>query len=157
MKMSGALKELAGFNGDGDPWEGYDFSKPSRAVVAENNGGEGAVLWYAGGNLGMEIREGGMGSHTDDLGLHPPKPGIWIWEGKSIWIPGPWECPQDGSTELHGDWREPTEEEWQSIRGGVCPWNDEDWLLPTCQREDNGTRCDRPDGHKGGCDFRHHE
>lgn len=107
----------------GEPWGGYDFNKPSLAVIAD--GGtphrSGCVLWTVGAHVRMEMEEGGL-SALDDLGLEAPDVGIWIWEGKYSW-------DSDGYSEPRGKFRRPTEEEWQAIREGRCPWNDEDWKL----------------------------
>ncbi len=110
------------------PWGGYDFEKPSLAVVTTNDRDEGILLWYVGGHIAMEVKEAGL-SHLDDLGLHPPEAGVWIWEGRYIWSSGSYEYPMDGSSDPVGNWRKPTEEEWQTIKDGDCPWDDEEWKL----------------------------
>lgn len=56
--------------------------------------------------------------------------GIWIWEGRTFWVPGPYGAENEGEMETRGAWREPTDEEWTAIMQRRCPWNDEDWKLP---------------------------
>jgi len=109
------------------PWGNYDFDKLSLVAVAYN-GNVGSVLWGVGGHIRSEMEEAGL-SHLDDLGLHPPAPGVWIWEGRYVWYPGSYENPQDGSSETEGNWRAPTEVEWAAIKEGRCPWDDEEWKL----------------------------
>ncbi len=116
------------------PWGGYDFEKPTLAVIASADGnegsvGEGAVLWSVGPHIRMEEEE--VGLHTlEELGLQPESGGIWIWEGRGVWYDGPYEYPQDGENVLEGTFRRPTDEEWEAIRRSECPWNDDDWLHP---------------------------
>jgi hypothetical protein len=112
---------------NGEPWGNYDFDKPSLVVVASNDE-TGAVLWGVGGHIRVEMEEAGL-THLDDLGIHPPSAGVWIWEGIYVWSPGSWESPQDGSSEPVGKWRKPTEAEWIAIQEGKCPWDDNDWKL----------------------------
>lgn len=105
----------------------YNLDKPSRAVVVYGEG-DGAVVWTVGGHVRQEIES--VGGRLDDLGLEPPGPGVWVWEGKGHWTPGPYECPADGDYELRGTWRQPTRPEWEALRAGRCPWNDEAWRWP---------------------------
>ncbi len=122
------IQEFFNKNKGSTPWNNYDFDKPSLAVVAINEKEAGAVLYTVGGHIRMEMEEAGL-SHLDDLGLYPPKPGIWIWEGITIWYPGSYEYPTDGEMEFSGKWRLPTNEEWEKIKEGKCPWNDNEWKL----------------------------
>jgi hypothetical protein len=111
----------------GASWGNYDFDKPSLAVVAMGEiATVGIVLHTVGGHVKMEMEEGGI-YVTEDLGIDPPEPGIWVWEGKGYWSPGNWEHPDEGEMELRGKFRQPTDEEWAAIRKGECPWNDDDW------------------------------
>lgn len=105
----------------------YNLDKPSRAVVVygESNG---AVVWTVGGHVRQEIEA--VGGRLDDLGLEPPGPGVWVWEGGGHWTPGPYECPADGDYELRGTWRQPTRAEWETLLAGRCPWRDEAWRWP---------------------------
>lgn len=116
-------------------WGNYDFSKPSLAVVALGEDGQElpCLLWTVGAHVRMEIEEAGL--TFGELGLEPDEPGIWIWEGVGVWSPGGYECPDDGSIELVGKFRKPTDEEWTAIRCGCCPWDDEQWKLPEQDRQ----------------------
>lgn len=93
----------------------------SRGVVACDGKGNGCVLWYAGASLANEIEEGGL-VHLGDLGLDDAPNGISVWEGRYFWTRGPYEYPDDGDSYPSGKFRDPTEEEWQKIRAGRCPW-----------------------------------
>jgi len=105
----------------------YDRSKSSLAVLAYNDDGKGCVLWTVGAHVRMEMEEGGLWT-LEELGLEPPEPGIWIWEGKYIYSRcGPYG--EDCETDPKGEFRQPTDEEWKLIREGCCPWNDEDWKI----------------------------
>lgn len=107
-------------------WGHYNFAKSSLAVVALGDHGPGIVLHTVGGHLRMEMSEGGL-DNTEDLGIHLEEPGIWVWEGKGVWYPGSYEYPNDGSMELVGSYRPPTDGEWAAIRKGECPWDDAEW------------------------------
>jgi hypothetical protein len=110
-----------------EPYEGYDFSKPSRAVVAAGSL-QSALLWHVGGWLAAEVEA--VGEHAEDLGLDDRNvPGVWVWEGKYAAL------DREGNTQPEGEWRAPTDDEWAAIRAGLCPWNDEDWKLPAKKEE----------------------
>lgn len=105
--------------------EGPDFSKPSRAVLA-NADGTGVVLWAVGVHIEEEISNAGR--QLSDLGLDDAPDGISVWEG--VWNGFERHTP-DGSeydSEARGAFREPTEAEWESIRKGECPWEKIEWL-----------------------------
>lgn len=99
----------------------YNPDLPSMAVIA-NNSNSGIILWYIGFDLDIEIKEAGLQS-LEYLGLDDASEGISIWEGKYFWSPGPFEYPEDGESYPQGCFREPTEEEWRSIKLGICPWD----------------------------------
>lgn len=116
------------WEGDQVPYDGYDFAKPSLAVVACNCG-DGAILWYVGGHLAFEIEEG-YGNQLGDLGLDHAPHGISIWEGKVIYtqsehFEGSMECDSD----TVGEFRRPTPEEWAKIQEGCNPWDRSEWML----------------------------
>lgn len=108
---------------------GYDFDKPSRAVVANDSGGKGLVLWYVGGHLNLEISEAGMGPHLDELGLDDAPDGISVWEGIYTYKGSSrYGLDEGAESSPKGSFRPPTDEEWAHIRLGQCPWNVHDWL-----------------------------
>ncbi len=109
-----------GFTLLGDPEQEEKTLIPSKAVCV-NNGDDGIVLHYIGTNISEEIANAGS-ARLDELGLDNAPAGITVWEGKAHWTPGPWEHPQDGDVELRGTFRDPTDEEWLSIRNGDSPW-----------------------------------
>lgn len=125
--MAELLKLLDDAKDKGEPWGGYDFDKPSKAVIVF--GDTGAVVWTVGGHVRMQMEEAGL-TTLDELDLDPPGPGVWVWEGKHRWSPGPWEYPQDGDVELIGKFRLPTKSEWEALLRGECPWDDALWKLP---------------------------
>ena len=116
------------WEGQRTPYAGWDFDKPSRAVVA-NNCGDGSVLWYVGGHLDFEISEG-VGNALGDLGLDDAPLGISIWVGKINFTEyrtheGDYDC----DAETVGEFRNPTPEEWDAIKARHNPWNERDWML----------------------------
>lgn len=116
--MSSLLNSLAR-----DPWKGLSFDAPSKGVIACDGHGNGVVLWAIGAHLRFEMEECGL-SCLGDLGLDDAPEGISVWEGKYIWQSGGWECQQDGEMYPKGSFRSPTDEEWQAIRAGSCPWKE---------------------------------
>lgn len=115
----------------GQPWGNYDFAKDSLGVLALDGTGAGSIIWCVGGHLGVAIEE--IGGDLSDLGLdYTHEAGIWIWEGRYYtWESHSVDCGTDYDSELRGDFRRPTADEWLAIQKGECPWNDDDWKLPT--------------------------
>lgn len=103
----------------------WDWSKPSRAVVA-NFDGDGLVLWAVGGHINFEIEAAGS-RLLCHLGMYGAPEGISVWEGvaKSVRTNTP-DCDEWDSW-LEGDFREPTEKEWMLIRKNECPWDHSEW------------------------------
>ena len=93
---------------------------PSRAVIAQLKG-RGAVLWYDGPDISMEIEEHGI-SDLGDLGLDSAPDGISIWEGYYRWSPGPYEHSEDGEYYPIGEFRSPISTEWARIQRNLPPW-----------------------------------
>lgn len=107
----------------------YDWEKPSRAVIACRDG-YGVVLWWVGAHMTYEIKEG-YGSDLSDLGLDNAPEGISVWEGIYVYSrSGYWDEPDACDVDPSGSFREPTDEEWEAIRRGECPWDKADWLDP---------------------------
>lgn len=121
--MNGWEGTLTLLNGEEDGPPEYDWSKPSLAVVASDGDGRGCVLWTAGPHVQSFLDEIGRG--LDDIGLDDAPDGISVWEGK---IKTYHYYEGDYDADLTGKFREPSDEEWQSIQRGECPWNDEDWI-----------------------------
>lgn len=107
-----------------ETYDVYDFSKPSRAVIASLDSRE-VVLWYVGGHLAIQIDDEGT-LDPFDLGLYSCPDGISIWEGAYDYHPGTRFRVGDPK----GSFRAPTAEEWDAIHKAECPWDDNDWLLP---------------------------
>jgi hypothetical protein len=111
------------------PWGGYNFDMATLAVIASDDDGNGAVLWSVGPHIDLMREE--LGYHDlERLNLQPESAGIWVWEGRRVWYPGPYEYPEDGEMLLEGEFRAPTDEEWACIHRNECPWNDDEWLDP---------------------------
>lgn len=100
-----------------------NWDKPSRAVVASNGKGDGCILFHVGPHLEEEMRA--VGDDLTSLGLEDCPQGIWIWEGiyQTIRV-GAYDCTEY-DTEPYGEFRKPTQEEWESIN---CPWDKNEWL-----------------------------
>jgi hypothetical protein len=117
---------------DDDEFQGYNGDIPSRAVVASDGKGRGAVIWWVGLAFWIEIQEYGV-KDLDDLGLDDAPAGLSIWEGQLHSR----QCgnPLDGidyETELVGTFREPTKEEWEEIQDGSAPWDEREWWIKKC-------------------------
>lgn len=106
----------------------YDWSKPSKAVVA-CSGDVGCVLWTAGPHVDSYISESGSG-HLEDIGLDNAPDGISIWEGKIITVHHHTPDMNEWDSWLDGTFRPPTDSEWDAIRRGECPWDDAEWRKP---------------------------
>jgi hypothetical protein len=100
-------------------------SSPSQAVVANGPHG-GCVLFYTGSALEYEICEAGL-TDLSDLGLDDAPDGISIWKGVlRCWEVNTPDC-HEYESELIGDFRTPTTEEWAAICQGKSPWSSDDW------------------------------
>lgn len=108
---------------DHDGWNRYDWKKPSLAIVV-SDGHKTAVPWYVGPHVAFDLREHGL--DFDDLGLDAP-PGIHVWEGVTKGGQRTYEGDYE-DTYLDGEFRDLTDDEWQAVREGRCPWNDDEWL-----------------------------
>lgn len=110
-------------------WDNFPknaWGKPSKAVIAMGPDGCGVVLSTAGPHVACDIEQ--ISGDLGDLGLDDAPPGISIWEGKSEGGAYDHYNGDYADTYLVGTFREPTEEEWQAIRKGKCPWSDEEWI-----------------------------
>lgn len=103
---------------------------PSKVMVAYGEYEKGAVMWAVGHHISMEMDDSGL-TDPEDLGLEPDEPGIWVWEGIYVYVPGyvdGYEAPGEGYMEPKGTWRLPTDQEWEALRNGECPWDPKEWL-----------------------------
>ena len=110
----------------GDEPLDLDWSKPSKAVIVQGMGG-GCVLFTAGPHVDSMINEAGV-SDLDNLGLDDAPEGISIWEGgiETVHINTP--DANEWDSWLVGKFRDPTSEEWESIRKNECPWDATLWV-----------------------------
>lgn len=118
----------------------YDYHRKNKAVII-NHGGDGMIVDFVGGHLSNEIE---ASSHfLGDLGLDDAPDGISIWEG---WY---WYFGDDGDSEARGEFRDPTDEEWEVIKAGGCPWDHGPYT--------RGAYCDAPPVYRieGTVDGRH--
>jgi len=100
--------------------DGYDWTKPSLAIVACDGKGHGTVLFTAGPHVRSFIEEVGT-SALGDLGLDDAPHGLSVWEGCII------GGGRDEHTKLSGTFRKLTAQEIVSVTLGQCPWNDAAW------------------------------
>jgi hypothetical protein len=110
-----------------DAWGVYDWGKPSLAVVACDENGEGCILWFCGAHLDFEINEGGMKT-LGDLGLDDAPPGISVWEGSYVGTKSETMDGTEYDTEVMGEFRSPTPQEWTEISLNTCPWDSDNWI-----------------------------
>jgi len=114
---------------------GWLSEKPSRALVACNERGHGAVVAWVGADLYLEICEAGL-SDLGDLGLDDAPFGLSIWEGRYMtYRTGNPLDGEDYDTEAKGAFRDLTDEEWAAVRGRRVPWDRDEWLIPDARGE----------------------
>jgi hypothetical protein len=96
----------------------------SCAVVASDGKNNDVLLQAYGPAIDWHLGE--LGDDCETLGLEAPEPGIWVWTGTmgSVRIQSI-DYGEDWDHEVAGDWREPTEEEWEHIKADECPWTKE--------------------------------
>lgn len=106
-----------------DPWADYDWSKPSRAVIACDSNGNGCILHYVGAHLDYDINGIGL-TELDDLGLDNAPEGLSVWEGEH-------HVTRDYSGEtdywLKGEFRALTDAEQRAVGKNECPWDADGW------------------------------
>lgn len=96
-----------------------------RAVIACDGDGTGVVLFTDGGQVEYEIDVIGS-RQLNDLMLDDAPLGITIWEGHYIYDRTADQFgSDDGSVDIDGAFREPTEGEWACIRRKATPWPEE--------------------------------
>ena len=95
-------------------------SYPALAVVASDGEGRGAVLWHVGIR---EIDDYGYGD-LGDLGFDDAGQGISIFDGHMVWTKSPStpDHPEEDDFELIGEYRDPTDAEWNDLRAGKNPF-----------------------------------
>jgi len=112
-----------------EPPSEWDYTKDgkvwkSAAVVVSDGTDRNLLLHAYGPAIDWHIDQ--VGSSCQELGLHAPGPGIWVWEGSMGAIRH--DSPitgEDWDYEVQGDWRVPTPEEWELVEDGECPWDKE--------------------------------
>lgn len=96
----------------------------SAAVIAVGPDGDSVLLHNFG--PAIDWHTGEFSHSTEELGLDGmEEPGIWVWVGD---MGSERHETIDGVDYDHvviGEWREPTDEEWEAIRAGECPWTKE--------------------------------
>lgn len=102
-----------------DSWPKEAWKEPSTALVAYGDGG-GIILAYEGPHLDYDINEVGQGWGTDETIGDPPDldPGLWIWAGRLIDTSFDTDYGREYDSELSGEWRPLTDEEWDRFRKG---------------------------------------
>ena len=92
----------------------YDSKKGSIALIA-SNGDKSIILDYTGGSLDYWLNECGVDDEFDGIA-----PGVWIWEGGIKTHRDYWG---EYDSEMVGDLRELTDEEWGLFRKGKDLWD----------------------------------
>lgn len=118
----------------------WNWDKPSKAVLAVGKCGTTIIMHGAGPVFAEYSPEVSNYAADLDLDLSDENEGIYIWEGKLHSSKYMTDCGMEYDSELIGDIREPTEEEWQFIMQGDCPWTHRDWLRNPCEMPD----CENP-------------
>lgn len=128
-----AIPEAAPIHRRGQPFGNYDFSKPSRLVIAYGGHGDGIIMWAVGGHFAVFYDMNGGSLEVSEYGLdYTVDAGIYVWEGHILDTST--DSPINGrdyDCELQGELREPTEAEWDAIKAGNPPWDDQDYKLAT--------------------------
>ena len=109
---------------DPPEWECYDNPlKPSMAVISSDGPNRCILLHHIGFDLANMYDA--CGDDTESLMLDGLEAGIWIWEGRYIGTYDEWSGEYD--TEALGEFRKPTDEEWENIKEGEEPWDPGEW------------------------------
>lgn len=99
------------------------IKEQSAALVVNGKVGGALIDIKPGCCLDMEFDQ--IGSCTlGDYGLDDAPNGLSVWEGFDRWVPGGYECPQDGYTEYNGTFRPPTVDELTKLANGERLWPD---------------------------------
>jgi len=93
----------------------------SRAVVA-NGCSQGVALWWWGQHIDCEVDAFGDG--LTDLGLDDAPHGVSVWEGHYVYTTVQYIEHVEHESAPVGNFRAPTDTEWDAIRRGVSPWAD---------------------------------
>lgn len=105
----------------------WSWDKPSKALIVNLDKQHlGHVVCTVGPAVNCEMES--VGNCLEDLPFDTPVPmGLSVWEGFYKYYPGPPEYPTDGDSYLEGTFCQPTDEEWEFIKRGECPWDDKEW------------------------------
>jgi hypothetical protein len=108
-----------------NPWrDGEGKIYQSCAVVASDGKGNDVLLHACGPAIDWHLDE--IGRSCSDLDLAAPGPGVWVWIGSmGSYRVSTIDYGDDWDFEATGEWREPTAEEWESIKDDECPWTKE--------------------------------
>jgi hypothetical protein len=102
----------------------WDKEKESLVVIANDDQGNGCMLWWAGWHITNELEQVGI-SQLCDFGLDDAPHGISVWQGKYVYFGD----GDDVEAKPRGIFRSPTFEEWAAIIAGVNPWRSEEWRI----------------------------
>lgn len=95
----------------------------SCAVLAFDDAGNGVLLHACGPAIDWHIEQYSSCCEELDL-LHPDEePGIWVWEGTMGSVLSRTFEGDEWVFEARGEWRQPTDEEWEAIKANRCPWD----------------------------------
>jgi len=109
-----------------DPW---DYETDGRiwkscAVVATDGNGNDILLHAFGPAFDWHLGQYGFTCDAICLDGHT-EPGVWVFEGSCGSVRHETMDGTEWDLEASGDWREPTEEEWDLIKENECPWDKE--------------------------------
>jgi hypothetical protein len=106
------------------PW---DYTKDGKvwkscAVIVSDGNYRDLLLHACGPSIDWHIEQ--YGWSCEELDMHAPEPGIWVWEGSMgcVRVTSP-DYGEDWEFEVNGDFRRPTDEEWEKIQDQECPWD----------------------------------
>ncbi len=102
----------------------WNKNKPSLVMIANNDHGDGCILFYVGAHISNEIEAVGS-SQLCDYGLDDAPHGISVWEGKYKYFGD----GEDTEAKPDGVFRSPTFEEWAALIANVNPWHEEEWRI----------------------------
>ena len=109
----------------GGRWSEEDFKVfKSCAVIATDGKGNDVLLHVCGPSFDWQINEEGHTCEALCLDGHT-EPGVWVFEGTMVTVTHETEYGPEYDVEPQGDWREPTEDEWEMIKQDECPWDRE--------------------------------
>lgn len=126
---TGSVQIFHGITAADEPHQFWDYEREGKvymscAVVAVGLGGEVVLLDHFGPAIDWHVEA--YGSLAEELGLDfDEEPGIYVWEGGMGSVKIETIDGTDWDHKVSGGLRAPTDQEWEAIRKGECPWTRE--------------------------------